>query len=139
MFFLWFAGTMTNAILLPRSNPQNVLMYFPIGMLAFCVMTLVTTAGERAVAFTPAEVDFLFPGPFSRRQLLGYKIARSSFGALFTATIFSFVFLRYSQHWLGGWIGIFLALIFVQLLAMMIVLIGQTIGESAFSRGANFP
>ena len=109
-------------------------MYFPIGMLAFCVMTLVTTAGERTVAFTPAEVDFLFPGPFSRRQLLGYKMARSSFGALFTATIFSFVFLRYSQHWLGGWIGIFLALIFVQLLAMVIVLLGQTVGEGHFHK-----
>ena len=23
VFFLWFAGTMTNAILLPRSNPQK--------------------------------------------------------------------------------------------------------------------
>jgi hypothetical protein len=87
------------------------------------------------VAFTPAEVDFLFPGPFSRRQLLGYKIARSAFSALFTATLFSFVFLRYAQHWMGGWIAIFLGLLFVQLLAMAIVLIGQTMGERAFTGG----
>src|ERR1700744_4464540 len=64
MFFLWFAGTMTNAILLPRADPHVVRIYFPLAMLGFCLMTLVTTAGERAVAFTPAEVDFLFPGPF---------------------------------------------------------------------------
>jgi hypothetical protein len=134
MFFLWFGGTMTNAILLPRADPHVVRQYFPLAMLGFCLMTLITTAGERAVAFSPAEVDFLFPGPFSRRQLLGYKIARSAFAALFTATIFSFVFVRYAQHWLGGWIGIFLGLIFLQLLSMTIVLIGQSFGESGLSR-----
>ena len=134
MFVLWFGGTMTNAFLLPASIPEIVREYFPLGMLAFCIASLVTTAGERAVAFTPAEVDFLFPGPFTRRQLLGYKIARSVFAAIFTATLFSLVFLRYSQHWVGGWIAMFLALIFVQLLSMAIVLIGQTVGESAYTR-----
>src|SRR5205085_2207600 len=118
IFFMWFAGTLTNAFLMPRANPADVLTYFPLAMLAFCIMTLVTTAGERAVAFSPAEVDFLFPGPFSRRELLAYKIARSTFAAIFTALIFSFVFLRYAQHWASAWVGIFLALIFMQLLSM---------------------
>ena len=134
IFFSWFASTMTSAFLLPRADPHTVRIFFPPAMLMFCVMTLVTNAGERAVAFTPAEVDFLFPGPFSRRQLLAYKIFRSAYGALFTALIFSFVFLRYAQHWLGGWIAVFLGLIFVQLLAMAVVLIGQTLGEQAFTR-----
>ena len=134
IFFSWFASTMTSAFLLPRADPHSVRLFFPPAMLVFCVMTLVTNAGERAVAFTPAEVDFLFPGPFSRRQLLAYKIFRSAYGALFTALIFSFVFLRYAQHWLGGWIAVFLGLIFVQLLAMAVVLIGQTLGEQAFTR-----
>src|SRR3954471_3857850 len=109
MFAMWFGGTLTNAVLMRRADPDTVRLYFPLAMLGFCVMTLVTTAGERAVAFSPAEVDFLFPGPFSRRQLLAYKIARSAFAAIFTSSLFSFVFLRYAQHWIGGWIAIFLA------------------------------
>src|SRR5947207_5545518 len=134
IFVMWFAGTLTNALRIPRADPANVQTYFPLAMLGFCIMTLVTTAGERAVAFSPAEVDFLFPGPFSRRQLLAYKIARSVFAAVFTALLFSFVFLRYAQHWASAWIGIFLALIFMQLLSMAIVLIGQTIGETAYTK-----
>jgi Putative ABC exporter len=134
MIVLWLAASSVNAFILPRADPHLVLMYFPIGMLTLCVTTLVTTAGERAVAFFPAEVDFLFPGPFTRRELLVYKIFRSSFAALFTATLFSLVFLRFSQHWIGGWIGIFLGLIFIQLISMAVVLIGQTIGERAYTR-----
>ena len=62
VFFLWFAGTMTNVILWSAIQSKNMSeSIFRSGMLAFCITTLVTTAGERAVAFTPAEVDFFFP------------------------------------------------------------------------------
>src|SRR3954469_17865102 len=112
MFVSWFSSTIMGAVMIKHEDPQRVLTYFPLAMLAFCLTTLITTAGERAVAFSPAEVDFLFPGPFSRRQSLAYKIVRSAFAAIFTATLFSFVFLRYAQFWLSGWVAIFLALIF---------------------------
>src|SRR6185503_17174873 len=76
IFVMWFGGTLVNAFIIPRADPSQVSLYFPLAMLGFCVMTLITSAGDRAIAFTPAEVDFLFPGPFSRRQLLIYKIVR---------------------------------------------------------------
>jgi hypothetical protein len=135
LFFLWLGPSVVGAFMRPRTDPATVSMYFPLAMLGFCVMTLVTSAGERAVAFNPSEVDFLFPGPFSRRQLLLYKIARSASAALFTSAMFSLIFLRFARHWFTGWIGMFLALMFVQLFSMSIVLIGQTIGERAFTRG----
>ena len=34
-----------------------------------------------AISFTPGEVNFLFPGPFTRRELLFYKLARTAGGA----------------------------------------------------------
>src|SRR5438045_7895711 len=43
--------------------------YGPLGLLAFCVLNLLLASEERAIHFAPAEVDFLFPGPFRRRQL----------------------------------------------------------------------
>jgi hypothetical protein len=135
LFFAWLGPSVAGAFLRPRTDPASVLMNFPLAMLGFCLMTLVTSAGERAVAFNPSEVDFLFSGPFSRRQLLAYKIARSAFAAMFTSGMFSLIFLRFARHWLTGWIGMFLALMFVQLFSMSIVLIGQTIGERAFTRG----
>jgi len=49
-------------------------------MLAMSLLALMTSGGEKAVAFTPAEVGFLFPGPFTRRELLAYKIGKALAG-----------------------------------------------------------
>ena len=48
-----------------------------------------TSAGERAISFWPSEVDFLFAGPFTRRELLIYKLSSTIAGALFTSLILS--------------------------------------------------
>ena len=132
---VWLVRGISQAYLHARYAPEKALTLFPLTMLAVCGVNLITSVGERAVAFLPPEVDILFPGPFSRRQLLGYKLLKSAFGALFTASIFSVLFVRYTQLWAAGWLGIFLALIFLQLLSMAVVLIGQTLGERAYTRG----
>lgn len=46
-----------------------------------------------ALAFLPAEVHFLFPGPLTRRGLVGYKLFRSQIVILINALIWTF-FLR---------------------------------------------
>src|SRR5256885_412064 len=46
----------------------------PLGLFAYCALTLLFSSNERSISFSPAEVNFLFSGPFSRRQLLAYKI-----------------------------------------------------------------
>lgn len=134
-FFLWLAPSVLHAYMVRSNDPTQLRLVFPLALLGFCLINLITTAGERAVAFSPAEVDFLFPGPFTRRQLLGYKLLKSSFAALLTSAIFSVFLLRYARWWLAAWIGVFLSLVFLQLLSMSIVFIGQTIGQRAWSRG----
>src|SRR5262249_47034236 len=42
--------------------------------------------------FTDAEVQFLFPAPMSRRQLLFHRLLRSQLALLFTAVVSSLVF-----------------------------------------------
>src|SRR4051794_22677465 len=46
-----------------RTDPAIVRTATPVILLVLCVVTLLTSGGDKAVAFTPAEVDFLFPGP----------------------------------------------------------------------------
>ncbi len=135
LLVLWLGPSVLNAFILPRTDPRLVRVYFPLGLLTSIVTIFASSAGERAVAFSPAEVEFLFAGPFSRRQLLGYKVCKSAFAALFTATFFSLILMRFAQHWVAAWMGFFLALLFIQLVCMTIALIGQTIGERAYTRG----
>ena len=50
-------------------------------------------AGAAPLEFSPAEVQFLFPAPITRRQLLHYKVLRSQGGLLF-GTAIATLFLR---------------------------------------------
>jgi hypothetical protein len=131
---LWLAPSVWQAHAGPRTDPQRVRDAAPMLLLTMAVMSLVTSGGEKAVAFTPAEVDFQFPGPFTRRQLLAYKIGKALAGLLFSATLLAIVFLRHSTGWLQAWCGLFLAMLFMHLLSMAIALVAQSTGERVYNR-----
>ena len=60
-----------------RSDPAVVRTVAPLAILLFCLMSLLT-APDKAINFSMAEVEFLFPGPFTRRELLLYKLIESA-------------------------------------------------------------
>ncbi len=47
---------------------------------------------ESALAFTPAEVHFLFPAPLTRKNLIQFKLLRSQFMVAFGAILFGLLF-----------------------------------------------
>lgn len=131
---LWLAPSLWQAFWAPRTDPGQVRAVAPVIMLAMSFLALVTSGGEKAVAFTPAEVDFLFPGPFTRRELLAYKIGKALAGLLFSSLLMSVVFLRHASGWPQAWAGLFLAMLFMHLLSMAITLVAQSAGERAYTR-----
>ena len=104
-------------------------------LLGICLLSTLTSAGEKAIAFTPGEIDFLFPGPFARRSLLLYKLGKSTIAALLTALVMSLALRRNSTLWINCYLGVFLALLFIQYLSTALLLLGQTATEQAWSRG----
>jgi hypothetical protein len=133
VFCAWIVPSIYTAAKVSRVNPETVRTVAPFAILGFCLGNLFVSFGEKAVAFTGAEVDFLFPGPFTRRSLLAFKMIKTALGATSTALIFSLLMLRYSSHWIACFIGIWLTIQFMQLFAIAVVTIGQIIGERAFT------
>ena len=78
-------------------------------VLALIVVSAWVFPRERAaLAFTEAEVAFLFPAPIPRRTLIHFKLLRSQFGILFTTALmvlFSSRMGHGGNAWihLGGW------------------------------------
>jgi ABC-2 type transport system permease protein len=107
--------------------------YLPIMILGFCLLLIFGPAGEMAISFTPAEVDFLFPAPFHRRELLNYKLAKLFIGAVFGSLFCSMSALIYLNMWLSAFVGIFLTLAFTQLLGLSVALAGQIVAEHAYT------
>lgn len=122
----------------PHLSKTNFHEVAPLALLGICLMTIISSAGDKAIAFTAGEVDNLFPGPFSRRQLLAYKLLKSSLAALLTTLLFSFILLPYAHSWLSGYVGILLMLLFVQWFSTAGVLLGQALGQrlNSYLRGA---
>jgi hypothetical protein len=128
----WLGPTLYRATKMPHADPGIVRTVAPFAILGFCLGNLVASFGENAIAFTAAEVDFLFPGPFTRRSLLGFKIIKSGLGTIFTSFFFLIMLLRYSASWIACIVGIWLTVQFMQLFAMAVVMVGQTVGEKIY-------
>ncbi len=106
----------------------------PIYLFAFTMVFVFTSAGDTTVAFTPSEVDFLFAGPFARRELMIYKLTKTGLGLLSVSAFITMMTLVNLRWWLAGFVGITLALAMVQLVGMIVSLGGQILGEVAYSR-----
>jgi hypothetical protein len=130
---LFFLGAYLLPFLLaPRQEiavaADQIRLYGPAVLLAYCLINALLTSGERAIYFTPAEINFLFAGPFGRRQVLAYKILSSFLMSLPTALLLA-LFLRSSAWWLGGFLALLLVFTFL-------FLFGLTVNQLAFSVGA---
>jgi ABC-2 type transport system permease protein len=81
-----------------------------IALFLFTVSAWIFPHARAALAFTEAEVAFLFPAPVSRRMLIHYKLLRSQFAIFFTVlllTLFTGRLLVDSQAWMrvfGWWV-----------------------------------
>jgi hypothetical protein len=122
--------------------------YGPLVLFGYCVLTVLFSSGEQSVSFSPGEVQFLFPGPFSRRQLLAYKVTGNSLLCLLYALLLTAFFLPYAAEpphdspdlgpilWAGlhAYLGLVLTLWFIQLFGLALSLALHTVGAQASTR-----
>lgn len=79
-------------------SPENVALYEMIGALIVAVMMLLAWIFPRdraALAFSEAEVAFLFPAPVTRRGLIHFKLLRSEIAIFFGAIFFTLISRRF--------------------------------------------
>jgi hypothetical protein len=115
-------------------DPEVIRTVVPLALLAFCAMSVLTSAHQKGIQFTAAEIDFLFAGPFNRRELLVYKVYSTLAGVVVVSLLFSVFFLQYASLWLAAFVGSCLTLAFVQLFSTAVVLFGHTLAEQAYTR-----
>lgn len=80
-------------------------------LLVIVALSWVLPRSRAALAFSEAEIAFLFPGPLSRRTLIHYKLLSSQVALAFTALVLSLLSNRWSflggnalTHAIGWWI-----------------------------------
>ena len=109
--------------------------YGPLAILAYCVLNLLLTPGDRSIHYSSAEVNFLFSGPYRPRQLLLYKVTGGALAAILTALLMTLAFAHHAAMPVAAFAGLFLTLELVYLFALAVGLTASTFGALAYSRG----
>jgi hypothetical protein len=105
-----------------------------LAMLAFCVLNVLATTGERAVRYSMAEIEFLFCGPYRPHHVLLYKLAIGLAGCFATAGLFTLFFAIHTRWLPAAFSGVFVALVFLYLFTMAVSLFATMVGTLAFDR-----
>jgi hypothetical protein len=106
----------------------------PLFLLAFAIFSIATSWGEAAIYFTPSEVDFLFSAPFTRRELLVFKLAKSIQSGILAGSFFALVGARYAPSFLSSWLGCVLLLLFINSFTLAGTLLTQAVSVRAYTR-----
>ncbi len=97
--YLWYVGVRQRPASGPAGvSPETVELLAAAGVTAVLLWTWIFGAERRALAFSRAEVTWLFPAPVTRRQLIQYKLLRGQFVILFNVFLWTFLLS-------GGWAG----------------------------------
>jgi hypothetical protein len=67
-------------------------IFMAIGLAGMVAWGWVFGRDKAVLIYTPAEVHYLFPAPITRRQLVGYKLARSQLLILLNVAVFVLLF-----------------------------------------------
>jgi hypothetical protein len=135
VFAVWLLAVLVAPAEAGGLKPEDVRRYGPALLVLYCIVNVVFSSHERAVYFTPAEVQFLFPGPFGRRERLGYKILLTILVSV-PATLFMGAVLRVRHGWAPAvLLGLLLTSVFMQLFSMALGLLANAAGEQLYGRG----
>ncbi len=108
----------------PNSLREHVSTFMPLGLLGLTLFTVFVTTG-RALYFSPSEINFLFTGPFNRRNLIVYKVCAYLAGAILSAAIVVVFVPARTGLVLATFIGTLLTILFIQLSSAAIGMFGQ--------------
>lgn len=139
MFLLWLSSVAMGAVLRKPKTPDAVLAELPLYLTGFALLPILFGGGDRAIAFSPAEIDFLFPGPFNRRQLVAYKLVKLGLGSLAGGLLFGLMLRSFAVTVAGGMLGAAMALLFINFMTTAVSLVRDTVEERYYTivrRGA---
>jgi hypothetical protein len=139
---LWFliaansssaTGLFGTAALDRQALGEQIITFMPLGMLGLSLLTVVMTTGP-TFHFSPNEINFLFTGPFRRRDLIIYKFAAYVAGVTLSSLFVTLLVQPEAGSVLPVFIATLLTLVFVQLNSAVISMAGHALEGSRFAR-----
>ena len=134
----WFGSMMIGVLLSGHQARESTAVsgverFAPMAFVAYCVLVVLSSGGGSPIMFSMAEAQFLFSGPFTRRQILVYKISNQILLTLPISLFMCFGTQAISGGLLQSWVGVALILIFLQLFGIAVNFVASVVGAWAYS------
>ena len=139
---VWFLiasnGSSDTSILGPAALDRQtlsaqIMTFMPLSMLGLSLLTVLMTTGP-TFHFSPNEINFLFTGPFRRRELILYKFCAYVAGVTLTSLFITLIAPPQTGSALAVFIATLLTLVFVQLNSAVIGMTGHALDGSRLAR-----
>ena len=111
----------------------QIMTFMPLTMLGLSLLTVLMTTGP-TFHFSPNEINFLFTGPFRRRDLILYKFGAYVGGVILTSLFITLIVPPQTGTALSVFVATLLTLVFVQLNSAVIGMAGHALDGSRFAK-----
>ncbi len=108
---------------------KQIITFMPLTMLGLSLLTVMMTTGP-TFHFSPNEINFLFTGPFRRRDLILYKFGAYVAGVTLTSVFIALIAPPQTGSALAVFFATLLTLVFVQLNSAVIGMAGHALEGS---------
>lgn len=98
----------------------------PVVLAGFYGLFVLSACFRFPLAYSPAEIQHLFPAPISRRAILTYKLAIQSAAMALGATIFAFFLVGTRTGWFKAWLGLSLFGLFATYSGIVVAMLVRT-------------
>jgi len=127
------AGIFGTAALDRQAFGDQITTFLPLSMLGLSLLTVLMTTGP-TFHFSPTEINFLFTGPFRRRDLIIYKFAAYVAGVTLSSVFVTLLVQPEAGSGLSVFIATLLTLVFVQLNSAVISMTGHALTGSRLAK-----
>ena len=118
---LWLGNAVVSILYRESADPELLRVWIPFGFALYGLWHLIKAAYRRpdqAIEWSPAERDLLEGGPFTRNQLLSYRLATVLGAATLKAACFAALMVPDLPLPPAGFLGALIALTFLELWRM---------------------
>ena len=121
------------AVLDRQAMAEQIITFMPLSMLGLSLLTVLMTTGP-TFHFSPNEINFLFTGPFRRRDLILYKFAAYLAGVALSSLFVTLLLQPDAGSIISVFVATVLTLVFVQLNSAVISMAGHALDGSKIAR-----
>ncbi len=120
---IWLSQAVAGILYREAGDPARLLVWIPLGLTTYAlwhVLKTTTRAPVEPFEWTETERELLLAAPFERRDLIRYRLLSITSAAALKALCFGLVMIPDLPCWPLGFLGMLLALTFLDLLRMLV-------------------